>query len=86
MSEPSLPCRARIGMQADAVRAARAMAREFPLSPPNPSPKWRGERRAHIGLSSNMEVSIGGDLPIANSLSERVIVISRRVLGQCTTF
>ena len=37
---------------------ADPMVREFPASPPSPSPKWRGERRVHIGLSSNMEVSI----------------------------
>ena len=44
-----LPCRARIGLQAGAAQTARTMAREFPFSPPNPSPKYgRGERRAEM--------------------------------------
>ena len=54
----SLPCRARTGLQAGAARTARAMAREFPISPPNPSPgHGRGERRAEMAYQPFPECS-----------------------------
>ena len=42
-TSPTLPCRARNGLQAVAARTARAMAREFPLSPPALSRPKAGE-------------------------------------------
>ncbi|MPZ46994.1 MAG: hypothetical protein GEV05_27245 [Betaproteobacteria bacterium] len=48
-TENHTPCRARIGMQADAVRPARTMVREFPASPPalraTPPRERRGKTR-----------------------------------------
>src|SRR5690606_22993044 len=42
------PCRARIGLQADAVRPARTMVREFPASPPSLRATPPRERRGRI--------------------------------------
>src|SRR5690606_4291785 len=46
----STPCRARIGLQADAVRPARTMVREFPASPPSlrATPPPRGGERVTL--------------------------------------
>ncbi len=56
----TLPCRARTGLQAGAARPARAMAHEFPVSPPSPSPEGRGEMySAEMGCYPFPQGSIG---------------------------
>jgi transposase-like protein len=67
-----------MGMQADAVRPARTMVRALPLSPPNPSPRGRGEREGHYERKVDTKAGVVTlKIPMLRTLPFEVAIIDR---------